>query len=865
MEFYQLKIEKVLEKLKTNLKNGLTTSETTNRLKQYGPNTLPEKNPPSAFIIFAKQFLSPLMFILLLASVISILIGEVTDAIVISIAVTINVIIGFIQEFKAEKSAQALKAFEVANCYVRRDEKIVFIEAKDLVPGDIVLLSAGTRVPADIRLTHVIDFQVEEAILTGEAKPIKKHLETIEEDVPAGDRINMAFSGTYVLSGKAEGVVVTTGSNTHLGQIAELVSETKKESTPLQKQIKMFSWWLGLIFISVTAIVFFLGLIKGMPFYQIIMISIALAVAAIPEGLLVAVTVILAIGMQRMLKRHALVRNLIAAETLGSVSVICTDKTGTLTQGHMQVVRIATKNFDINVADLPNNVETMEDKYKQQELKEVLIDSALNNDAQLQQDSKKPVGHPTEIALLQAADNLQINVEQIRKKFERIDEIPFSSDLKYMVTIHKTDGNTKLIVKGAPEKIFNMCNQQDPNLKKLKELSETMTKEGLRTLAIATKQTKDKDLSNLEFLGLLGIKDPLRTQAVKTVKELKSAGINVVLVTGDHKETAANIAKNAEINHRENGIMTGAQLDETSDKELAKKIQGIDIFARVDPRHKIRIVKAWQAHEKSVAMIGDGVNDAPALKAADIGVALGSGSDVAHEISDVVLLDDNLSTIDAAVKEGRIIFDNIRKVIVYLMVDSFGEIILISLAMLFNLPLPILAAQILWINLISDGLPYMALTMEAGEPEIMKEPPRPKNESIVNKEMMILIFGVGIITDIILFILYLYLLKTNLNYDHIRTIMFTTLAVNSIVFAFFVRSFRKPFYKVNFFSNAYLILAAAISLLVQLSVVYIPTLQNLFSTVSLSLMDWLIIIPLSGIKAVAIEITKVMFIKRDRS
>ncbi|MCK4650801.1 HAD-IC family P-type ATPase [Candidatus Babeliales bacterium] len=854
MKYYKIKLEKIISELKTNIPNGLSNKEAKKRLQKYGPNIIPEKKPLNAFFIFLKQFLSPLMFILLIASALSFLIGEIKDTIIILIAVAINIILGFIQEFKAEKAAQALKSFEVPFCNVRRNEKIISIPAKNLVPGDIVLVSAGSKIPADIRLTHIIDFQVEEALLTGESKPIKKSVKEIEKDVTVGDRINMAFSGTNVLSGKAEGIVTDTGSNSYLGQIAELIIVTKEKPTPLQQQIKRLSWWLGLIFVIISFIIFALGLIKGIPFYEIIIIAIALAVAAIPEGLLVGVTVILAIGMQRMLKRNALIKHLIAAETLGSVSVICTDKTGTLTQGHMLVSRIVTKNHDVSLDQIDQKDEVIE----------TLKSCTLNNDAQIQ-DSKKSIGHPTEIALLKAAQKAKINIKKLRKNFERLDEIPFSSDLKYMATIHKFNGLERLIVKGAPEKIFDMCIGNE-KIKRFKHYAELMAKEGLRLLAVAMKDSYKinfkNDLYGLEFLGLIGIEDPLRPQAKQTVKELKGAGIYIALVTGDHKDTASKIAQKSGIEHTEKNIMTGTELDEISDNELVNKINKINIFARVDPRHKIRIVHAWQKRGHSVAMTGDGINDAPSLKAADIGISLGAGSDVTHEISDMVLLDNNLLTIDAAVKEGRTIFDNIRKVIVYLLADSFSEILLVSGSIFFGLPLPILASQILWINLVTDGFPYMALTFEPSEPNIMKEKPRRKDENVINKQMKILIFIIGIITDIGLFGVYYILLKFNFDLQHIRTIIFTALAIDSLFYIFSIRSMKTSIFKMNPFSNIWLIPAVVTGFLIQLSAIYIPTMQKLFSTTFLSFFEWNIIIILALVKIISIEISKRWFIHK---
>ncbi|MBD3273348.1 HAD-IC family P-type ATPase [Candidatus Dependentiae bacterium] len=863
MKFYKKKIDTIISDLKTDLEKGLDNKKIKSLQKKYGKNEIKKTKKVSPLKIFFKQFLSPLMFILLISTALSIFIGEMKDAIIISAAVMLNVIVGFIQEWRAEKSVEALKKYEVLHSNVIRNGKKIKIKSKELVPGDIVLLSAGEKIPADIRLINVNDFRVNEALLTGESKPIKKITESIEEKVTIGDRKNMAFSGTNAVSGKAKGVVVTTGEKTEIGRIASLVEETKTIETPLQKQVKRFSWILGVLFLGIALFIFILGLIRGMSIYQIALTSIALGVAAIPEGLLVAVTVILAVGMQRMLKRKALVRHLVAAETLGSVSVICTDKTGTLTEGKMLVNKIISPKEEITISNKKeNNILEIE------EIKNIIIAGILNNDAQIEDNDNNSIGHPTEIAILKLADELNIDIEQTQNKYKRIEEIPFSSNLKYMATLHEFEEHEEhkeIIVKGAPEKIFEMC--KSDNLKHFKNKAKEMAEQGLRILAFAQKETSEKNLKdnlkNLNFIGLIGIKDPLRPTAQETVEELNRAGVRVVLVTGDHKETAKNIAINAGIEIK-NGTITGTELDELDDKELEDRIEKIDVFARVEPKHKIRIVDAWKSKGKSVAMTGDGVNDAPALKAADIGVALGSGSDVAHEISDMVLLDNNLSSIDAAVKEGRTIFDNIRKVIVYLMSDSFGEIVLIAGSLSMGLPLPILATQIFWINLITDGFPYLALTVEPPEKDIMKRKPRDKNESIINKQMKILIFIIGIVTDIGLFLLYFVLLKLKFELSHIRTMIFTALSVNSLLYILSVSNMHKILFKMNPFKNKWMLPAIILGLFTQISVVYLPWLQKLFYTVSLNIYEWIIIFILALIKITGIEIAKYFFIIKNK-
>jgi len=855
INFYQMGIEQVVDHFKTNIRSGLTSKASHSYLKEYGPNQLPNKSRTTAFRVLINQFLSPLMLILLVAVVASIIIKELGDAIVIGIAVLINVVLGFIQEWKAEKAAEKLRTFEVDRCQVRRDGQTISIETKNLVPGDIVFLSAGNKVPADVRLVRVVDFQVQEALLTGESATSSKHTEQLEGKVPVGDRENMAFMGTFVLHGRAEGIVVKTGMSTQLGEIARLVLVSKDKPTPIQIQLKRFSWLLGLMMLFVTTAIFVVGFLRNFNFKEIISISIALAVAAVPEGLLVGVTIVLAIGMQRMLKRKALVKKLIAAETLGSVSVICTDKTGTLTKGQLSVVKIITPNSDFNIGDRIGD-----------EVYDLLVMAVLNNNASVYMKSGSRVGQPTEVALMESALNANIDVSQKKSIFKRIREIPFSSDLKYMATVHHGEKNERLIVKGAPEVVFDMCSVNAEDKKKFEHFANEMSEEGLRILSFAfldkDKINIENDIKHLTFAGLVGMQDALRETAFDTVKSLESAGIKTVVVTGDHTKTAVNIAKSAGVDVREDGVMTGMQLDETSDAQLAEKIENIDVFARVEPKDKVRIIKAWQSHDKCVAMTGDGVNDAPALKAADIGIALGSGSDLTHEIADMVLLDDNLSVVAAAVREGRIIFDNIRKVVVYLLVDSFSEVVLIGAAVLIGLPSPLSAIQILWINLVSDGFPDMALTMEPAEPGIMKQKPRHKNEPIVNKEMKVMIFLIGIITDIGLFAIYLIFRKMQFDLLHLRTIIFTALAVDSLLYVFSVRSMKSSIFRVNPFRNKWLNFAVILGFLVQLAAIYVPSLQCLFSTVSLSFLEWGIILALSLIKITCIELTKDWFLRR---
>ena len=802
------------------------------------------------------------MFILLIASLINIFLGEYKDALVVLIAANINVLVGFIQEWRADRASQALQSYEVTSAEVVRSGAVQMLDASALVPGDIVLLKAGVRVPADLRLIYVTSLTIDETLLTGESRPIAKETGALASAQGIGDRINMAYSGSYVLTGKARGVVVATGSRTQIGDIAALVGETADEYTPLQLQIKKLSWLLAAVMGSVTCLIALIGLVKKMSLQEVVTTSLALAVAAIPEGLLVAVTSILAIGMSRMLKRRALVRHLIAAETLGSVSVVCTDKTGTLTEGRMRVVRMVTNQHDCLVKN-----DSFEDTVLNSlDVKKALLAISLNNDADKQNEGF--LGNPTETSLIRLAENAY-TIEKVRHDYERVGEVLFSSELKYMVTLHRMpNGKMLLIVKGAPEKVFAMCRAS--TTQPLAAAMSEMGHQGLRLLAVAQKEVNEitssleEQLYDLDCLSVFGIQDPLRAHAADTVANLENAGIRVVIVTGDHKDTAASIAQGVGISCTESTLVTGSELDSMSDEMLADKISDIQVFARVEPRHKIAIVKAWQKQGLAVAMTGDGVNDAPALKAADIGVALGSGSDVAQEVADMVLLDNNLSTIQAAVKEGRVIFDNIRKVLVYLLTDCFSEIILVSFSIIMGMPIPFIASQIFWINLVTDGFPSLALTLEPAEDGVMKRAPRSRDESIVNPMMRTLILLIGIITDIGLFSLYYFLLASK-TFDlvHVRTIMFTAIAIDSLFYVFSVRTMHQPLWRSNPFKNKWLLGAVAIGFSLQLSVVYVPLLQSLFSTVSLGFFEWRIIFCLSLVKLTAIEITKDIFIRKE--
>lgn len=844
--WHELSREQVLRNLDSSAK-GLSEKTINNRLKKYGLNELPKKPPAAWFVILLEQFKSPFMYILLFAAGVSLFFSDYVDAGVIVAAIVLNTIVGFIQEYKASRALAELRSMVRPEVLVMRGGRKKVIEASQVVPGDILVLEAGDRVAADARLIRENTLEVNEAALTGESLPIEKQVELLDRGTLLADRNNMVYAGTEVSNGRALAVVVATGVKTELGQIAEMVKETKDEETPLQVQLRRLAKILTVIFVSVALLIFVVGVLGGRSIFEMFLTSVALAVAAVPEGLLVAVTVILAIGMQRILRHKALVRRLIATETLGSVSVICTDKTGTITEARMKATELVGEDKELarKIAALCNN--------------------ATVNDEDV-------IGSPTEAALMRLVLETGSSKSELEELHPRLAEIPFDSAHKYMVTLNKWgEGKRAVLVKGAPEKIIRMCKQPEDDL--LKRAHE-MSAKGLRVLAVAYKEIGQewpveqaeerlsKELSEMEFVGFFGLKDPIRPDAKETITKAALAGVRTVIITGDHPDTALAIAKEAGLDTNKERTVIGSRLDQLSDEELQKKVKDIDVYARVEPAHKVRIVNAWKKHDEVVSMTGDGVNDAPALKAADIGVALGTGTEVAKSTSEIVLLNNALTTIVKAIEQGRVIYDNIRKVTMYLLVDSFTEIVLIGTAVMLGLPLPLMAAQILWINLITDGFPSLALTLEPGEKDVMKEPPRPRNEPVLNKEMKVLIFIIGILTDIGIMGIFLYLLNMSHDIEYVRSIIFTAVAIDSLIYVFAIKSFRHSIFKTNIFNNKWLIFGVIAGLGLQIMAVTVPFFQSIFEITHLHLYDWLLLISIGCVKLISIEIVKWFFIAR---
>jgi P-type Ca2+ transporter type 2C len=861
-------------------KKGLSTKEAEKRLNKFGLNELAKAEKFSLWRLFLNQFKSALVYVLLLAGIISIFFGEDIDVYVIMAAVMLNVVVGFIQEYKANQSLEKLNEVVKKESLIIRDDSEQKIESRLLVPGDIIVLEPGNRVPADAKLISINDFEVNEATLTGESWPVKKSLDNLAIGTVLAERKNMVFMGTLVVEGRARAVITNTGFGTEMGKITVMLKETKEEKTPLQ--IKLDSFAKGITkFVGIVALgLFVLGVVQGYPWAEMFTVAVAVAVAAIPEGLVISMTMILTVGMQRILKNNGLVRRLISAETLGSTTVICTDKTGTLTEGEMRVTQIVTHKHRIDLA-----VGSYRDEQIDKELEMMSKLSFLCNDSVVQNpeefsDNWMIIGSPTEKALLLYGAK-GVNTKSLNKEFPRLEEIPFDSQRKFMVTRHTFDDKRDIIfIKGAPEKMltFSTTYLNGSKISKLTKSAEayfqeqwqSLSKSGLRVLAGGYKLVP-KNFKNLEkckespqdfiFIGIWGLSDPLRPETKSTLNQTLHAGIRTVIITGDNKFTAQKIAKDLGIPVGDKSVVTGDELLNMTDKELDARIQNIKVYARVTPADKLRIIKAWQNRGEVVSMTGDGVNDAPALKAADIGVAVSSGSDVAKETADLVLLDNNFETIVMAIKQGRVIFSNIKKVILYLLSDSFSEVAIIVGSLLLGLPLPLLAAQILWVNLVNDGLPALALTMEPEEEEIMNNRLRERNKQLFDFESRFLTIVITFLSASSSLWIFWYFLQMTGNVDLARTATFTALGIDTLFYVFSIKSLDHNILKAKPFRNKYLNGAVVIGLGMQMVAIYVPFFNKALRTVPLTWEEWKIILVVIVATIVLIEVIKAIFIK----
>ncbi|MBU1131501.1 HAD-IC family P-type ATPase [Patescibacteria group bacterium] len=882
--WHHLPLDKVFDEVKSSDK-GLSQEEAKKRLEKYGLNELPKKKRLPKLGILFSQFKSVLVYILLIAGFISLAMGERVDSYVIFFAVLINVVVGYVQENKAQNELEKLRQIVVPKARIIRAGIQEEIEAKYLAPGDILVLEAGDKVTADARIISCKELEVNEAVLTGESAPINKEATDLEKGVVLAERRNMVYQGAQVTRGRAKAVIIATALETQIGKIASLLKETEDRATPLQKKLNTFSKHLGMTILVLSFFILILGLISGRDFITMFNTAVAVAVSAIPEGLAVAVTVILAIGMRNILKKQALVRKLVAAETLGSTTVICTDKTGTITEGEMRVTQIVTDSYNIDVSLNPSQAAAAGIK----EVWQLLKISMLCNDAVIQNEDKELrnwqiIGSSTEKALLLAGAQIGIKRKDLEKENPRLDEIVFQSDRKYMMTLNKFDGKQNLVlVKGAPEIILESSGQvligekpvkiYSDKRKELQNKYEALSKNGLRTLAFAYKpvssNTKELDnmpdvLTDLIMVGFVGIKDPLRADVKETLEAIKRAGLQSVIITGDNKITAKAIASELGIETNDKTILDGEQMLKMNDQELTEKVKDIKIYARVMPKDKLRIVHAWQKRGAVVAMTGDGINDAPALKKADIGIALGSGTEVAKETADLVLLNDSFSTIVAAIEQGRIIYDNIKKVILYLLSDCFTEVIVVFGSLFFGLPLPLLPTQILWVNLVDDTAPALALTIDPEEKEVMNEPPQEKEKPILDFERRLLIGVISFVTASFILAAFYYFWYIFNNLELARTVSFTILGLSTLLYVFSCRSLRHSIFHHQFFQNKHLISAVFLGIIMQLAAIYLPPLQHVFKTVPLGWNEWTIVLGACACIIIIIELIKWIFIARHK-
>ncbi|BAB80908.1 calcium-transporting P-type ATPase, PMR1-type [Clostridium perfringens] len=863
--WYKKSKNEILQELDVDEKNGLSSTEALRRLEKYGKNKLETKKKKTLFKQFLSQLKDVMIYILIIAAIISAFLGEISDALIILLVIIINAVIGVIQESKAEKALDALKELSTPKALVKRDGSLKEIISEDIVPGDIVIIDAGRYIPGDLRLIDTANLKIEESAFTGESVPSEKDASFLpDKEIPIGDQNNMAFMSTLATYGRGVGVVVGTGMNTEIGKIAKMIEQEENDETPLQKKLSELGKILGFLAVGICILIFIISFFQGRDLLEMFLTSISLAVAAIPEGLPAIVAIVLALGVQRMVKKNAIIRKLPAVETLGSVSIICSDKTGTLTQNKMTVTTVYTNDSYIKESEF--NLNDNESK--------LLVDCmVLCNDATYSE--KSQTGDPTEIALLESPFKLNILKEKLEKEFKRIDEIPFDSDRKLMTTVNLVDDKkARVFTKGALDSILSICNKISVNGKlvdfskeykaKVLENSNIMSDKALRVLAFAYKDISKENIvldsleKDLVFIGMVGMIDPPRLEVKDSIKLCKSAGITPVMITGDHKNTAFAIANELGIAEDISQAITGHEIDKFKEEEFNEKIINYRVFARVSPEHKVKIVKAFKSHGNIVSMTGDGVNDAPSLKAADIGVAMGiTGTDVSKGASDMILTDDNFSTIVSAVEEGRKIYLNIKKSIVFLLSCNLGEILTLFTAILLNWNSPLQPIHILWVNLITDSFPALALGVDKAKEDVMNNPPRNPKESIfVKSDKIQLIINGVLIGGITLFA---FKLGERLYADsliHAQTMAFVVLSVSQLFLSLSLRSNTKSAFSLGIFSNKYLVYSILLGIFLQVIIISISFIANIFKVTPLLLYDWIVVILVSLIPFAINEILK---------
>lgn len=885
--WHSMKIEEALHTLNAKL-GGLSSEDAKKRLQEYGSNELKKEKRKSHILLFFEQFKNILIIILLIATGLSLALGEVYNAIVIISIIIVSAALGFAQEHRAEKALEALKKMTAPTALVLRDGKEIQIQARDIVPGDILLFSTGDKVAADARIIEAINLKVDEAPLTGESYSVDKDSKPVEDETPVSDRRNMVFTGTAIVHGRGRGVVTATGMNTEFGKIAEMVQVTEAEETPLEKRMSHIGKWLVIISIIVCVTVAIFGIARGYPALTMVLWGVSLAVAAVPEALPAVVTGALALGIHRMAKENSIVRRLPAVETLGCASVICADKTGTMTKGEMTVQMVYVNGKRVKVTGTgyePQGEFFFEnnklDPSKENELYALFKVATLCNDAKLEKAGEKWIvkGDPTEGALLAAAAKAGLWKEEAEKKEPRVGEIPFSSERKRMTTVHEIPGKGKVVyMKGAPEVVLKYCTKiyingsarrlTEGDRAKILKVNEEMAAQALRNLGFAYKDLPEmassfgeEDEKDFIFIGTMGMIDPPREEARDAIRLCKSAGIKVVMITGDHKLTAMAVARELGLIDKNGGkVLTWEELDKLSDRDLAKIVEDVAVYARVSPEHKVRIVKALKQKGHICAMTGDGVNDAPALKMADIGISMGiTGTEVTKEASDMVLADDNFATIVKAVKEGREIYGNIKKYLTYLLRCNIMEILVIFSVMMLSptveAAIALTTIQILWINLTTDGLPAIALGVDPGDPDLMNRKPRDPRESVFTRDVKIYLTAVPMLMTLLLLGGYFFTLNSY-GLEMARTQLFTAIVLMELANALSARSLKHTVFKVGVFKNKFLWLAICSSLALQLIVLYTPQIRSLFGVTYPGLVVWLVAITFTLITFFSIEMGK---------
>lgn len=878
--YYQDSQKKVIQLLQADQNTGLSRQEVKKRLAKIGPNLLPTKKKPPIIFKFFDQFKNILIIILLFATGISLLVGEIIDALAIIAIVAINATIGFVQEVQAERTLESLKQKDILLALVLRENTIEKVPFTDIVPGDILILEEGAKIPADARVIESFSLRVDESILTGESLPVAKNPKPLpKKETALADRINMIYKDTKVTAGRGKAVVVATGKETEIGKIALFLGETKPGKTPLTKELEKVGHTLTIVITVIAAIVFLLNYLAKVPFVDSLLVSISLAVAAIPEGLPAIVTIVLSLGVKRLAEKKTIVKKLPAVETLGAVQIIASDKTGTLTQNKINVVKIIlASGKKINVQGEGYNTEGMFFAEKRKvinpqkftQLEAILRAGVIASNACFDNENNL-IGDTTEGALLVAARRANLNIETARAAEPRLYEVPFSSERKMMSVVVKVNetGDHLLYAKGAPEVILERCSLSDTEKKKVLLNFQKMNEQGLRSLALSYRKISKEEVrraleeeileeKDFIFLGIVAMQDPLRPEVKEALEAARQAGIRTIMITGDHKKTAASIAIEAGIMQQGGKVLTEEDIITLSQNALAQEIKkGINVFARISPMGKLRIVEAIKSLPHiQVAVTGDGVNDAPALTASHIGIAMGqTGTDITREVADMVIIDDNYATIVTAIEEGRTIFTNLVKFIRYLISCNLSEIIVVSAGVIFGTPLPLLPIQILWINLITDGLPALALGVDPPEYDVMKKPPRDLSEGILHKKRWVYMFIEGSIMGVSVFLLFLFALNY-FSYPIAQTLTFCTLAFSQLVHAFNNRSTRKSLFQVGILTNKPLLFAAIISILLQVLVVQTSLGNFVFKTESLNLYYWIIIASVSLIPFFVVELKK---------